>query len=80
MDGSDNARIGGAYLTEQGRDLSHRSGFSLALEAMNGALDDAGITLDDPTICRKIANPRLALTTSPGTPTLQGSMMVLGPE
>lgn len=41
------ARIVGVYTTEQARDLSDRTGFSLALEAMNGALDDAGMTLDE---------------------------------
>lgn len=41
------ARIVGVYTTKQSRDLSSRTGFSLALEAMNGALDDAGMTLDE---------------------------------
>lgn len=43
----DGARITGAYTTEQARDLSHRTGFSLALEALNGALDDAGMEIGD---------------------------------
>jgi acetyl-CoA acetyltransferase len=41
------ARIVGVYTTQQARDLSYRTGFSLALEAMKGALDDAGMTLDE---------------------------------
>src|SRR5579862_3267632 len=47
MDDLAGARIVGAYNTKQARDLSHRSGFALALEAMQGALDDAGMTLDE---------------------------------
>src|SRR5262249_38419867 len=41
------ARIVVVYTTKQARDLSPRTGFSLALEAMKGALDDADMTLDE---------------------------------
>jgi acetyl-CoA acetyltransferase len=34
----------------------------------------------DASMCRKIPNPRLAFTSNPGSPTLQGAMMVMGPE
>ena len=44
MRGLEDARIVGIYTTEQARDLSSRGSFSLALEALNGALDDAGMT------------------------------------
>ncbi|MSQ29903.1 MAG: thiolase family protein [Dehalococcoidia bacterium] len=47
MDEFEGARIVGVYTTQQARDLSSRTGFSLALEAMKGALDDAGMTLDE---------------------------------
>jgi acetyl-CoA acetyltransferase len=47
VDDLDGARIVGVYTTQQARDLSHRTGFSVALEAMKGALDDAGMTLDE---------------------------------
>lgn len=47
MDDLKGARIVGVYTTKQARDLSHRTGFSLALEAIKGALDDAGMTLDE---------------------------------
>lgn len=47
MGDMDNARIVGVYTTKQARDLSHRSGFSVGLEALKGALDDAGMTLDE---------------------------------
>ena len=40
------AAIAGVYLTEQGK-LPHRSSFSLQLEAIKGAIADAGMTLDD---------------------------------
>lgn len=40
------AAIAGVYLTQQGK-LPERSSFSLQLEAIRGALDDAGMTLDD---------------------------------
>jgi acetyl-CoA acetyltransferase len=43
----DGARIVGIYTTVQGRVLAPRTGFSLALEALQGALDDAGMTLDE---------------------------------
>ena len=46
MDPLEGARIVGAYTTEQGRALPHRTSFSLAIEALNGALADAGMTLD----------------------------------
>jgi acetyl-CoA acetyltransferase len=32
----------------------------------------------DPAICRKVRDPRLAFVSCPGTPTLQGSFLVLG--
>jgi hypothetical protein len=41
------ACIVGAYTTVQSHDLSQRGGFSLALEALRGAADDAGIALAD---------------------------------
>lgn len=41
------ARIVGVYTTEQKRDLSPRSSLSLALESIGGALDDAGLAIDD---------------------------------
>ena len=47
MNGLDDVRIAGVYTTKQSRDLSHRTGFSLALEALNGALDNAGMKLSD---------------------------------
>src|SRR3989442_12391816 len=47
MDELDGARIVGVYTTQQARDLSYRSGFSVALEALKGALDDAGMTIDE---------------------------------
>src|SRR5579883_2487865 len=47
MDEFAGARIVGAFNTKQARDLSPRSGYSVALEAMNGALADAGMTLDE---------------------------------
>ena len=40
------AAIAGVYLTEQGK-LPDRSSFSLQLEAIKGALDDAGMTVAD---------------------------------
>lgn len=40
------AAIVGVYLTEQGR-LPHRTSTSLQLEAMKGALDDAGLSFKD---------------------------------
>jgi acetyl-CoA acetyltransferase len=40
------AAIVGVYTTEQGRGLD-RTSFSLELEAINGALADAGLTVDD---------------------------------
>ena len=40
------AAIVGVYNTEQGK-LPDRTSFSLQLEAIRGALDDAGMTLDD---------------------------------
>ena len=43
----DAVRIVGVHTTEQSRDLSHRSGFSLALEAVHGALADAGMDVSD---------------------------------
>jgi acetyl-CoA acetyltransferase len=41
------AEIVGIGTTEQSRDLSHRSGISLALEALRAAADDAGIALSE---------------------------------
>src|ERR1700761_402372 len=41
------AAIVGTYTTEQGRSLDHRTSFSLELEAIKGALADAGLTPDD---------------------------------
>ncbi|MCL0101711.1 thiolase family protein [Dehalococcoidia bacterium] len=38
--------IVGVYVTEQGK-LPHRTGMSLQLEAVKGALDDAGLTAED---------------------------------
>jgi acetyl-CoA acetyltransferase len=43
----DAARIAGVYTTEVGRSLAPRTGMSLALESLRGALDDAGMTLDE---------------------------------
>ena len=40
------AAIAGVYLTEQGK-LPDRTSFSLQLEAITGALDDAGMTVAD---------------------------------
>jgi acetyl-CoA acetyltransferase len=47
MDDMEGARIVGAYNTKQARELSDRSGYAVALEAMQGALDNAGLTLDE---------------------------------
>jgi acetyl-CoA acetyltransferase len=47
MDELAGARIVGVYTTEQARSLAPRTGFSLAMEALNGALADAGMTLDE---------------------------------
>ena len=47
MSGIDDARIVGVYTTQQSRDLSHRTGFSLALESLHGALADAGMDLSE---------------------------------
>ena len=47
MDELAGARIVGVYTTQQARSLPDRTGFSLALEALNGALADAGMTLDE---------------------------------
>jgi len=41
------AQIAGVYTTEQARDLSGRGAFSLALEALQGAVADAGLSLSD---------------------------------
>lgn len=41
------ARIVGVYTTTQARVLAPRTGFSLALEALKGALNDAGMSLDE---------------------------------
>ena len=38
--------VAGVYLTKQGK-LPDRTSFSLQLEAIKGALDDAGMTVDD---------------------------------
>jgi acetyl-CoA acetyltransferase len=43
----DAARIVGVHTTEVGRSLAPRSGLSLALESLRGALDDAGMNIDD---------------------------------
>jgi acetyl-CoA acetyltransferase len=43
----DAARIVGVYTTEQARSLAPRTGFSLALEALKGGLDDAGLKASD---------------------------------
>jgi len=42
-----NARIVGVHTTKQARSLAPRSSFSVALEALRGALDDAGMSWDD---------------------------------
>ena len=47
MDELAGARIAGVYTTEQARSLPDRTGFSVALEALNGALADAGMTIDE---------------------------------
>ena len=47
MDELAGARIAGVYTTKQARSLAPRTGFSLALEALDGALADAGMTLDE---------------------------------
>lgn len=41
------ARIVGVHTTQQARKLAPRTGFSVALEALHGALDDAGMSLDE---------------------------------
>jgi acetyl-CoA acetyltransferase len=41
------ARIVGVYTTRQARSLEGTSGFALALEAMHGALDDAGMDISE---------------------------------
>ena len=41
------AAIVGTYTTEQGRSLDHRTSASLELEAIKGALANAGLTPDD---------------------------------
>jgi acetyl-CoA C-acetyltransferase len=41
------AAIVGTYTTEQGRSLDHRTSASLEVEAIKGALADAGLTSDD---------------------------------
>lgn len=43
----DDVRIVGVYATPQRRDMWPRTGFSLALEALRGALDDAGLDVSD---------------------------------
>jgi acetyl-CoA acetyltransferase len=43
----DAGRIVGIYTTEHKRSLWPRTGISLALEALKGALDDAGMTFED---------------------------------
>lgn len=43
----ENARIVGVHTTEQARRLEGRTSFSLGLEALNGALADAGMEWDD---------------------------------
>ena len=43
----DSARIVGVHTTEIGRSLAPRTGFSLALESLRGALDDAGMEIGD---------------------------------
>ena len=43
----DAARIVGVYTTEVARSLAPRTGLSLALESLRGALDDAGMTIED---------------------------------
>jgi hypothetical protein len=47
FDTLDAARIVGVHTTEQARSLAPRTGFSLALEALTGALDDAGLEVKD---------------------------------
>ena len=47
MDELAGARIVGVYTTEQARSLAPQTSFSLAMEALNGALADAGMTLDE---------------------------------
>jgi acetyl-CoA acetyltransferase len=34
----------------------------------------------DPAMCRKVREPKLAFASNPGTPTIQGSMLVMGAE
>lgn len=43
----DAARVVGVHTTVQARDLSPRTGFDLALESLLGALDDAGIPIEE---------------------------------
>ena len=47
MGDMDDARIVGVGMSEQARDLSHRTGFSVALESLKQALDEAGMTVDE---------------------------------
>ncbi|OAI42967.1 hypothetical protein AYO38_11090 [bacterium SCGC AG-212-C10] len=47
MDEFDGARIVGVYTTQQARVLAPRTGFSVALEAIMGALADAEMSLDE---------------------------------
>ena len=47
MNPYENARIVGVYTTRQARSLAPRTSFSLALEALRGALEDANMTWDD---------------------------------
>jgi acetyl-CoA acetyltransferase len=46
-DAFDAALIVGVHTTEVSRSLAPRTGLSLALESLRGALDDAGMTIDD---------------------------------
>lgn len=47
MGDMDDARIVGVGMSEQARDLSHRSGFSVALESLKQALDEAGMSVEE---------------------------------
>lgn len=47
MDEFGGARIVGAYTTKQSRVLAPMTGFTLAMDALKGALADAGMTLDE---------------------------------
>jgi acetyl-CoA acetyltransferase len=63
------ARIVGAATTEQSRDLSRRSGMSLALEALRNAADDAGIDISEiDGISSFVSDWPYGATAAPGAP------------